>query len=259
VKFHPAGSATLFGSFADCANFATPLNQLRAPALAAPGPVSRRSFTGPAGQPPRLRAARQTPTSAAGHERDRANFSPRTPANTGRPKLPPRKSPRPSPPSALMSSVDRRTAGRSLKACTEPAREAGRMQTKRHSPTIDHSSTDTLPAEGFGLPHHQQHPLHAVQQHLLRGTRSSVAPAARSRQFFDNRRSLAPAVPSKFSEVARAHALAVNRPKPPNPESRKSHRPSAIGDLPATPAVPAHPPIGPNPLERRHGGGTPPA
>ena len=82
--------------------------QLRAPALAAPGPVSRRSFTGPAGQPPRLRAARQTPTSAAGHERDRAKFSPRTPANTGRPKLPPRKSPRPSPPCALMSA-DRRT------------------------------------------------------------------------------------------------------------------------------------------------------
>ena len=82
--------------------------QLRAPASAAPGPVSRRSFTGPAGQPPRLRVARQTLSSAAGHERDRAKFSPRTPANTGRPKLPPRKSPRPSPPCALMSA-DRRT------------------------------------------------------------------------------------------------------------------------------------------------------
>ena len=60
------------------------------------------------GQPPPLQAARQTPTSAAGHERVRAKFSPRTPANTRRPKLPPRKSPRPSPPCALMSA-DRRT------------------------------------------------------------------------------------------------------------------------------------------------------
>jgi len=46
------------------------------------------------------------PLSALRHERSRAKFSPRTPENTGRSKLSPRKSPRPSPPSALLSAVD---------------------------------------------------------------------------------------------------------------------------------------------------------
>jgi hypothetical protein len=69
--------------------------------------------------PPRFRAQlqRRTPSetadSASGHERHRATFQPRTPENIGRSKLSPPKSPRPSPPSALISSVDRRTAGRS--------------------------------------------------------------------------------------------------------------------------------------------------
>ena len=117
VKFHPAGSATHEGlAFAStprrrrdgrCRRRPAP-RPISAPQLRPPGPVSRRSFTGPAGQPPRLRVARQTLSPAAAHERDRAKFSPRTPANTGRPKLPPRKSPRPSPPCALMSA-DRRT------------------------------------------------------------------------------------------------------------------------------------------------------
>ena len=85
--------------------------QLRAPA---PRPsFGRRARSAAAASPaprPAAAASCRSPTlsPAAGHERDRARFSPRTPANTGRPKLPPRKSPRPSPPSALMSA-DRRT------------------------------------------------------------------------------------------------------------------------------------------------------
>jgi len=120
---------------------------LRAPALAAPGPVSRRSFTGPAGQPPRLRVARQTLSSAAGHERVRAKFSPRTPANTGRPKLPPRKSPRPSPPCALMSA-DRRTWPQRRLARGRLEKSNG-CKPATPDPPIDHSNIE-VPAVNRG-------------------------------------------------------------------------------------------------------------
>jgi hypothetical protein len=145
--------------------------ELRPPRIRPSRPVANRQ----------LRPSRQTPSFAAGHERNRARFPPRTPANTGPPKLSPPESAVPSQMSALLSSVDRRTAGRRT-ACTESAREAERMPAKRHSPTIDHSSTSSSP--------HQQH---------------------RSRQFFDSR---TPQFPL-YRQTGRFPALAPNRPKPP--------------------------------------------
>ena len=151
--------------------------QLRAPA---PRPsFGRRARSAAAASPaprPAAAASCRSPTlsPAAGHERDRARFSPRTPANTGRPKLPPRKSPRPSPPCALMSA-DRRTWPQRRLARGRLEKSNG-CKPATPDPPIDHSNIE-VPAVNRG--HRScaspQHPASAGPPH-----RRTAAPQHRS-------------------------------------------------------------------------------
>ncbi len=102
----------------------------RRPAVHSPFCSSRQMR--PLSAPPPALAGRQ-PTA---HERQRARFPSRSPENTGPSKLSARKSPRPSPPSALICSVDPSTHG-----------DCSRSRT----------GTGLGPAPQHRSSHHQQH------------------------------------------------------------------------------------------------------
>ena len=136
-------------------------------------------------------AGRQTPSSAARHERHHANFPPRTPENTGPPKVSPRKSPPPSQPSALLSP-DRRTAGR------RTGEHGGRSRSGTDANQTPQPDDRPQQHRSSAAPPHQLHAVPPHQQH-------------RSRQFFDSR---TPQFPL-YRQTGRFPALAPNRPKPP--------------------------------------------
>jgi hypothetical protein len=98
---------------------------------------------------------RQTPSSAAGHERLRATFAPRFPENTGPPKLSPRKSPPPSQPAATLADSRSQNRWPQLKALHRGRSRSGTDVEPNASATDRHSTTAASAVRHIAIPQHR--------------------------------------------------------------------------------------------------------